>query len=188
MKIKLNISDEEREKFHSNSGLATRAWGPLGWGFLFSCITNYPIRIKTAKDKKTKTVFKSLFKNLNVLLPCIFCRESFGKFYKELPIEPYLVGRIELMYWLYLMKDKVNKKLIKQERKCYNKEKKDLKRLYYNKEITHEEYYSRVNKFKENTMITKHSPTFIEVLQQYEEFRATCSKRAKTCAIQIKYT
>jgi len=35
----------------------------------------------------------------------------------ELPIEPYTGTRRKMLYWLYLIKDKVNKKLLKQEAK-----------------------------------------------------------------------
>jgi hypothetical protein len=175
------------KKYHSTSGLATRVWGPFGWGFLFSCIMGYPVHIKTASDKKTKRAFKELFKNLSFILPCKFCKESFAKFYKQLPIDKYLVGRLELMYWLYLIKDKVITKLISQERDCYNKEKRELKKKFYNKEISKENYYSRVNQFREYTLITKPSPPFEDILNNFEQFRATCSKKAKTCSVEIKY-
>ena len=60
--------------------------------------------------------------SLGYTMPCIYCRESFKKFCKELPIESSLSGRIELMRWLYDLRNKVNEKLIAQEKKCYNDE------------------------------------------------------------------
>jgi hypothetical protein len=92
----------------------------------------YPYRLNRSKEHlKIKRQFKALLTSLQDILPCIFCRNSFREFLKQLPIEPFLVGRIELVYWLYLMKDKVNNKLIKQEQQCYNDEKRRLKKLVY---------------------------------------------------------
>lgn len=85
-----------------------------------------------------------------------------------------------------MIKDKVNNKLIRQERKCYIKEKRELKNQYYNKEITKDEYYNSIYKIKGDTLKTKPSPQFIEVIEKYEKFRATCNKGAKTCSIEIK--
>jgi hypothetical protein len=119
-------------------------------------------------------------------MPCIYCRESFKGFLKELPIEPYLVGRIELMYWLYQMKDKVNNKLLRQESKCYTDEKKRLKALFYTNQISEDEYYKKVSEFKRETFQTIPTPPFKEVLDKYESLRAVCSAKAKTCALPKK--
>ena len=178
--------------FHSTSGLATTKWGPAGWTFLFSCIMGgYPVVLDTSNEEHRliKKHFKNLLESLSFVLPCIFCRESYKKFYKELPIQKFMSSRVELMYWLYLIKDKVNKKLIKQENECYNNEKKRLKEIYSKSKKTKQDkaiYYSNVKKFKQKTFITKQSPPFETVLEHYESFRAVCSKTAKTCALPEK--
>lgn len=171
-------------KYNSDSGMSTRYWGCRLWGCLFvSILGRYPIRIKTQNDLKMKRAFKNILSNLSIIMPCIFCRESFKIFIKELPIEPYLIGRIELMYWLYLMKEKVNIKLRNQEKKCYIDEKKRLKKMYYSKEITKVEYYKKVLECKNEIFVTAKTPTFKEVLDKYESQRARCDKRAKKCSI-----
>ncbi len=119
-------------------------------------------------------------------MPCVFCRESFKGFCQELPIERFMVGRVELMYWLYLIRGKVNDKLIGQEQQCYNNEKKGLKRKYYNGDIDRSTYYNLLNKIKKSTLITKPSPPFIDVLRKYESIRAVCSTKAKTCSLPKK--
>ena len=81
---------------------------------------------------------------------------------------------------------KVNQKLIVQELKCYNDEKRRLKKLYRKNEISEIEYYEKLKQFKEKTFITKKSPKFKEVLDKYESIRAVCSKKAKTCALPNK--
>jgi hypothetical protein len=174
-------------KYNSNSGMNTKTWGPSGWNFLFTSILGrYPVEIKTKEDQEIKQAFKSMLTNLSNIMPCIFCRNSFKGFLEELPIEDFLIGRIELMYWLYLMKDKVNKKLICQENKCYNDEKSRLKGMFYNKEITEEEYYKKVKEFKAGNFETIPTPPFQEVLDKYEAQRAVCDKKAKKCRLPSK--
>jgi len=177
--------------YDGNSGMSTKHWGPAAWKFLFTSIMGrYPTKIDNNNTEHIliKNAFKSMLLSLQVVMPCIYCRESFKKFILELPIEPYLVGRIELMYWLYLMKDKVNKKLLGQENKCYKDEKLKLKSLFYGGHITQDEYYTRVKAFKEETFNTIPTPPFKQVLDQYESLRAVCSDKAKTCALPKKHS
>ena len=91
------------------------------------------------------------------------------------------------MYWLYLIKDKVNKKLIYQEKICYNDEKIRLKKLVYSKQLSEKEYYNLVEKFKKETFQTQDTPPFKQVLDHYESFRAVCDKRAKKCSIPTTF-
>lgn len=174
-------------KYYGNSGANTKYWGPAAWNFLFTSILGrYPVRINTSDDLEIKQAFKCTLTSLSIMMPCIFCRNSFKGFLEELPIEPYLIGRIELMYWLYQMKDKVNKKLIKSEYVCYNEEKGKLKAMVYTNEITKDEYYKRVKVFKEENFMTIPTPSFQEVLDKYESQRAVCDKKAKKCSIPKK--
>jgi hypothetical protein len=169
--------------YYSTSGLNTSKWGPSGWNFLFSCIMGaYPIKLSKSKEhQQIKKHFEQLFLNLAYVMPCIFCRESYKLFYKELPIKPFLKGRIELMFWLYLIKDKVNQKLINQEKKCYNDEKKRLKKQFKKGIINQEQYYKKIQNFKKNTFVTLPSPPFKQVLDKYENLRAKCYAKAQKC-------
>lgn len=172
--------------YNNDSGMSTKHWGPAAWKFLFTSIMGrYPFKInmKNTEHILIRNSFKNMLVSLQLVMPCIYCRESFKVFLLELPIEPYLVGRIELMYWLYLMKDKVNTKLLNQEKQCYKDEKVKLKSLYYAGSITKEEYYDKIKHFKQETFHTLPSPSFKEVLDQYEKLRAVCSDKAKTCAL-----
>ena len=183
MSIKLpeNI---DYSKYYGGSGISTKFWGPKLWDGLFvSILGRYPIRVNTLDDLEIKQAFKCILTSLSIMMPCIFCRNSFKEFLEELPIEPYLIGRIELMYWLYQMKNKVNKKLICQENICYNDEKGKLKAMVYTKEISEKEYYKRVKEFKNDNFVTIDTPSFQEVLDKYESQRAVCDKKAKKCSI-----
>lgn len=176
-------------KYLSLSGLATKSWGPSGWFFMFSCIIGgYPpeIDLKNKEHQKIKKHFKNMLTSLGYTMPCVYCRNSFQHFLKELPIEPFLIGRLKLFEWLYLIRNKVNEKLISQELQCYNDEKKRLKKIYHASKRTPQDkqkYYSQLYKFKKETFITKPSPPLTEILDKYESIRATCSNRAKTCSI-----
>jgi hypothetical protein len=131
----------------------TKEWGPRLWYCMFTVAANYPIEI----DQKNKLhacklrKHRIFFENFQYILPCKYCRRSYKQFLKELPIKNYLKSRNTLMYWVYLIKDKVNKKLIKQEKK------------------------------NGGTFKTKESPPFEEVCKFYEKIRAKCSDKTKTC-------
>lgn len=182
---RVHLPNNNYDDFKKTSGMATKEWGPHAWVFLFTSVHGaYPIKLNSSNKEhlKIKKHFKQLFYSLQYTMPCIYCRNSYKNFYKELPIEPYMKSRIHLMYWLYLMKDKVNKKLIAQEKEFYTHEKKRLKKQYYDNKISKEEYYNLVNKCKNNNFKTSPSPPFIEVLENFEKMRANCSKKLKTCS------
>ena len=175
--------------YSGTSGMSTKHWGPAAWSFLFTSIMGrYPMKIDmtNAEHIVIRNAYKCMLTGLSIVMPCVFCRDSFKIFLSELPIEDYLIGRIELMYWLYLMKDKVNKKLLGQENQCYNDEKKRLKALFYTKQITEKEYYTQTSKFKHDTFQTVPTIPFKDVLDKYEALRAVCSTKAKTCALPKK--
>lgn len=182
----------KNETYTSTAGLSTKMWGPSGWYFLFSCIMGgYPPEIneKNKQHLIIKKHFKNLILSLGYTMPCIFCRESFKKFCTELPIDDSLRTRLDLMKWLYNIRDKVNKKLIAQEKKCYNNEKRRLKKMYYSQPPTKqrkEMYYKKLADFKSQTLITQSSPPFKDVLEKYESIRAVCSKQSKTCSLPKK--
>jgi hypothetical protein len=175
--------------YNSTSGMSTKHWGPAAWNFLFTSIMGtYPFKIDLSIPEHIiiRHNFKQLLTSLRIIMPCIFCRNSFTDFLKELPIDDYLIGRIELMYWLYKMKDKVNNKLLKQEKECYYDEKKRLIALFNNNQISQKEYKDKLSEFKQNTFKTVPTIPFKNVLDKYEGLRATCSKKAKTCALPAK--
>lgn len=178
-----------KNKYSSTAGLSTKHWGPNGWGFLFSCIMGgYPPVIDT-KNKEhidIKKNFKNMFKSLMYTMPCSFCTKSFRQFYKEIPIDTFMSSRLDMMYWLYLIRDLVNKKLIFQELECYDNEKKKLQKMYNQNKISKTKYKSLLQEKKEELLITQPSPPFKDVLDKYENLRAKCYKKAKKCIIKKK--
>jgi len=83
----------------------TKKWGPSGWVFLHAIAENYDPKIHDAKT------FERFFTDIGGVLPCIHCRNSYQEFSRELPIEPFLKRSSGLAEWLYLIHNKVNKKL-----------------------------------------------------------------------------
>jgi len=164
----------------SNNGINTTYWGPHAWAFFFSSIAgSYPIKVDRSNKDHMKTVrgYKTMLKSLQFTLPCVFCRHSFSGFLKELPMEEYEHSRKSMMKWLYLVHDRVNKKLMKQERECLEAEKKKL----LAKKLTSSQQAIAFKKLKSDILKTKSSPPFERVLAMYEKHRAGCSKKAKKC-------
>jgi len=137
----------------------SRAFGPALWTSMFMIASNYePVIDAGSKEHRDKRRFhKTFFTNIGDVIPCSHCRKSYKRFMRELPIARFLGSRKDLMYWLYLIKDKVNKKLIAQ---------------YKSGEMDYP---------------TKKSPPFSQVCEYYEQFRAGCStKKTKTCSEPLK--
>ena len=171
-----NLTKTQKKNFNGKNGFNTKVWGPKLWDSLFTMILGaYPPEFDTKKPehKKIKEAFINTIYNLKYTLPCSFCRMSFKNFYKELPIEKFTGSRIEMMYWLYLMKDKVNKKLIKQELEYLT----ELHKKYRTEKISKIDYLNTVDK----CFMTVPTPPFIEVLMYYENNRAICNKKLKKC-------
>ena len=101
-------------------------------------VAAYPEKIdmKNSEDVSRMKHTLNFFKEFPYILPCKYCRESFIKFSKEIPITKYLKTRKELCYWLYTIHNKVNKKL---------------------------------------NIPKSQIPTFNEVCQKFEQYRAQCN-------------
>jgi hypothetical protein len=95
-----------KEKPGDDTGMQTRVWGPAGWLFLHSIAQNYPWK-PTPEQQSNYLIF---FKHVGNVLPCRYCRESYQKFAKSLNIET-MKDRKSVVKWLYLIHQKVNKKL-----------------------------------------------------------------------------
>jgi hypothetical protein len=168
----------------STNGIKTLFWGPNAWNFLFSAIAgSYPIKFNPndKSHQKRSKGFTQLFNSLKEVLPCIYCRLSYEQFMKDLPMNDYMHSRTSMMYWLYLIHDKVNRKLIDQEQECYTREVKALKTQLSNKTITPAKYKQLLAATK-TIKITKPSPPFQTILNKFERQRAGCSKKNKKCA------
>lgn len=111
---------------NEHTGINPKLWGPYFWKTLFYTALNYPVKIDN--NNKCHSVLRKQYKNfystLQFTLPCIYCLESYRRFWEETPIDDSLNSRVDLLKWLYVLKDKVNRKLIFQERQRLQAEKK----------------------------------------------------------------
>lgn len=91
----------------------TNAWGPGLWKSMFMIAANFPLEIQKDNRLHLSKVknYKIFYTNLQHVLPCKFCRISYKVFLRELPLKKFLGSRNQIMYWVYLMKNKVNNKL-----------------------------------------------------------------------------
>lgn len=168
----------------ATNGIKTSFWGPHAWNFLFCTIAGaYPIKFDSNNKLHQKKMrgFIQLFNSLKETLPCIYCRQSYTRFIKELPIKDYTHSRLSMMKWLYLIHDKVNQKLIKQEQECFITEREILKEQLRNKKITLAKYNQSLVKLKV-ILITKPSPKLENIIAKYEKQRAGCNPKNKLCA------
>ena len=165
----------------STNGIKTSFWGPPAWKFLFSTIAGtFPVKVDPNNKAHAKIVasFHSMLKSLGHTLPCIYCRESYKVFLKELPMSEFSDSRKNMMKWMYLIRDQVNKKLMKQERECYESEKAALMK----QNINPNKLKLMLTNIRKTTLITKPSPPFEKVISFYEKQRAGCSKKTKKCS------
>lgn len=85
----------------------TRFFGPSGWQLMHSVASTF--------SKKNAVHYKQFFTAIPYILPCRFCRESSQKFVAEMP--PVAIdSREDLEEWVYQLHDKVNDKLLRQEK------------------------------------------------------------------------
>ncbi len=97
----------------SNQGMMTNVWGPPGWVFLHSITMGYPnkINLKNPEHLQRMKSMKLFFNHLQHVLPCRYCRESYGDFIKHRPIDTSLLSRKQLAKWFYDIHNMVNNKL-----------------------------------------------------------------------------
>ena len=179
-----NVSQETLDKFNNIHAMSTKHYGPMWYSLFLSIAGQYPVRVDLTNKEHQQIVdaFKCMLTGLQFTLPCKFCRASFTQFLTELPIDKFTDTRVNMMMWLYLMKDKVNTKLIQQEEEYLQK---ILQRLGRG-EITRTEYKQQ----RDLCFKTKPTPPFEEVLEYYSQFSATCSKDIKKCVsnnYQLKF-
>ena len=84
----------------------TSFWGKDGWKLLHSI--SYKSDEILEKNPEYLRYYKSFFKSIQYVLPCIYCRRSFKKYITEIPFE------LPLSDWLYKIHNCVNDKLRRQ--------------------------------------------------------------------------
>lgn len=151
-------------------GVSTTSWGGPLWHASFCMAINY----NDHPSPNKKQIYLDYFNILGNILPCYFCRTYYEKCKKVLPLEEYINDEtIEypVMYWLYLLKDLVNQKLIRQENECFYKE---CAKIDDDNTISNRAKSYRKTKLKSKIFYTQPSPPFERVLMYYTSLISSC--------------
>ncbi len=151
-------------------GMRSDKWGKPLWFACFMMAFNY----KDHPADNKRQIYINYFNNLGDILPCVYCRDYYSDCMVKLPLGDFLDDHsVEhpVMLWLYLIKDLVNKKLIKQETECYEKE-----ALVIDKDVslTPRAKTIRKNKLKKQLFYTQESPEYDDVVAYYATFKSSC--------------
>jgi hypothetical protein len=162
-----------RRALLSESGVKTKVWGPHFWKTLFYVAMGYPVEITSSPCHRTvKKQFYNFYASLQWTLPCGWCLESYRRFFQEDSVCESLDSRLSLMKWLYRLRDKVNKKLIFQEKQAFAEVRKKLLLQYQAKKINKQQLDQKTKAAEKKICFTKKSPAFAEVLEEYASARA----------------
>ncbi len=86
-------------------------WGPSAWTVLHGLSDRLPAIL----SKGQVDFLVDLSRQLESVLPCIYCRQSYSQFYQEVPLERILTYnrpyRILWDWWIWVIHNKVNRKL-----------------------------------------------------------------------------
>ncbi len=154
---------------NSRFGVKTKSWGPHFWKTMYFVAMNYPVSEPSQQDRRH---YKSFFTSIQFVLPCGLCLADFKKAMVEVPIDDYMDTRMDLLKWVWVMYDMVNRKLMNQEKERFNIERSKAEDLYANKRITKKQLEQRVYKLRQRICVTPKSTPFKEVLCEYAQHRA----------------
>lgn len=155
-------------------------FGPI-WETMFLSGMGYHLNPEKCEIKDRE--YKKFFELFGSTIACSHCRDSYKVFFKELPIESFMREEWGLVKWVYLMKEKVNNKLKKQEQESLQKEFVDMtnnKEMYPGGE-NDAKFWKDFREKAQKMIYTKCSPSYFDVLQKYLNLRADCSGPAKNC-------
>jgi len=157
-------------------------WGPPLHRGLFFIAAGYDLN-ETPKSVKDRQ-YKEFFRSLGEVLPCKFCRESYGKFFEALNIDRYLkMPSCGLIRFYYDMRELINNKLKNQEHKALHEEYEKLKTRV---SPDSEEFWKYFRDVCHKIAYTKPAPSFDEVVKDLYQHRAGCSAHMKTCRQPLK--
>jgi hypothetical protein len=96
--------EDVSDKYYSKRDICTQNF----WDFLHVITFNYQLE----PTDEQKYDIKKFFQTLCSVFPCNVCRRIFKKIWDEIHIDSFLESRYKLIYWLYLVHQKVNSTLI----------------------------------------------------------------------------
>ena len=161
-------------------GVRTTSWGGPLWHASFCMAINYDHHPSPHKDQ----LYLDYFDLLGQMLPCLFCRQYYEQCKLVLPLQDYLNNPLleqPVMYWLYNLKDLVNKKLMRQEAECYSNV---VRKIDDDVTLSTRAKAARKQEMKYKIFYTTPSPPFEDVLAFYQSLTSTCESNAMNKSLQ----
>lgn len=84
-------------------------WGYNAWIFLHCISFNYPLEPSDSEINN----HLSFLEQIQMILPCKYCRDSYGKYLNYIPLKDFIKDRYGLVYWLFIIHNLINIKLSK---------------------------------------------------------------------------
>lgn len=88
---------------------SSKEWGPHFWKTMHFVAHSYPDN----PTKSQKKHYERFYESFRVVLPCSVCRKSYNIYMDKFPIKKFLRNRLHLTFWVYIIHQKVNRKLKK---------------------------------------------------------------------------
>tara|TARA_Y100000590_G_scaffold382158_1_gene451898 strand:+ start:178 stop:837 length:660 start_codon:yes stop_codon:yes gene_type:complete len=166
------------------NGLMTKVWGPSGWLFLHCVTFGYPLNPeqfdKDNKQKRgtTRRHYKNFLMELGWVFPCKYCRISYRKFIKYIPIGS--VERALKNLSLQAIKNKnfgtYRRELLEFCTKCFRGGGRSHPSFLDSRELLCYWLYLIHNLVNDKLGVPEcDRPSFFSVQRKYEQFRAKCS-------------
>jgi len=86
-------------------------WGPIFWSTLHIASLTY----SDEPTPRQKENMKAFYNSMVDVLPCPICRTHYEANLEEMPVEPALKSRVELIQWVWRMHNRINVQLGKRE-------------------------------------------------------------------------
>lgn len=94
-----------------NIALPPTVWGPIFWNTIHIVALGY----SPTPTEEEKRAAKQFYESLQYLIPCPICRVHYKANLAEMPVDPALGNRSDLIEWTWRMHNKVNVQLDKPE-------------------------------------------------------------------------
>lgn len=159
-----------------NAIMQTSKWGKPGWDMLFYVAAGYEVNEASVEVKAP--IYRMFYESMGGVLPCKYCRDSYIEFFDELDFDSYLDRPCGMIKFVYDMKNKVNEKLRKQERRALQLE---YEKLSSSMSADNPEFWEKMRAASQRICYTKPSPPLKDVIENLARDKAKCSAEMKTC-------
>lgn len=102
---------EQPKMIFPQIGMGPSIWGPILWSTMHIVTLGY----STQPTEEEKQAAINFFESLIVMIPCPVCRAHYKMFLDKDPVKDHVSSRSELIYWVFMIHNKVNTQLNKPE-------------------------------------------------------------------------